>query len=241
MKSWQDRRDQLTFFNFNEPLFFQQIGGTSQGAYVRAAYERMLNYGYPVVSTGEASLHKIAAYYVVPRDLASLKAAIYDFGPIVVTTPWYQSWFRPVNGVLPRPDVLVGYHAIVAYGWNTTALRLRNSWGSDWGLSGDCYLPNYYISYLNSASKSIDVIEHPVPYVHVVDVIARPSLNVRTAPKTSANRIGSLAYGKDAGTLMLEKYGGKYTANSVDRNDWLQVKYGTKKGWIARGFTRLIR
>ena len=29
MKSWQDRRDQERFFDFDEPTFFGQIGGTS--------------------------------------------------------------------------------------------------------------------------------------------------------------------------------------------------------------------
>jgi len=29
MKAWQDRRDQERFFDFDEPTFFGQIGGTS--------------------------------------------------------------------------------------------------------------------------------------------------------------------------------------------------------------------
>jgi hypothetical protein len=129
MKAWQDRRDQERFFDFDERTFFGQIGGTAQGAYVRAAMERMRTAGYPVAGSGDAGKHRIAAYYAVPRDLATIKAAIYDLGPVVISTPWYRSWFRPAAGVLPRPDTQVGGHAIVAYGWDARGLRLRNSWG----------------------------------------------------------------------------------------------------------------
>ena len=88
--------------------------------------------------------HRIAAYYAVPRDLAAIKAAIHDLGPIVVSTPWHQSWFRPrADGTLPAPDAVVGGHAIVAYGWDQRGLRLRNCWGSAWGIGGDCWMPEY--------------------------------------------------------------------------------------------------
>jgi hypothetical protein len=47
MKAWQDRRDQERFFDFDEPAFFAAIGGTSAGAYVRDAMERMRTAGSP--------------------------------------------------------------------------------------------------------------------------------------------------------------------------------------------------
>jgi hypothetical protein len=76
MKAWQDKRDQERFFDFDEPTFFGEIGGTSAGAHVRAAMERMRRFGYPVAGSGDAGNHRIAAYYAVPRDLATIKAAI---------------------------------------------------------------------------------------------------------------------------------------------------------------------
>jgi C1A family cysteine protease len=241
VKAWQDRRDQERFFDFDEPKFFGQIGGTSAGAYVRDAMERMRRYGYPVVASGDAGSHKIAAYYAVPRDLATIKAAIHDLGPVVVSTPWYQSWFRPAAGVLPRPGTQVGGHAIVAYGWDQRGLRLRNSWGSAWGIGGDCWMPEDVVTRINGAWKAVDAIEHPIAFTHTVDVIARPSLNVRKAPTTAAAKVGSLPYGHDVVTTRLEKFGGKYSVNGVVRTDWLQVKVGTRTGWIARGYTRLIK
>jgi hypothetical protein len=65
MKAWQDRRDQERFFDFDEPTFFGQIGGTPAGAYVRDAMERMRRFGYPVAGSGDAGNHRIAAYYAV--------------------------------------------------------------------------------------------------------------------------------------------------------------------------------
>ena len=192
-------------------------------------------------ASGDAAHHKIAAYYAVPRDLASIKAAIHDLGPIVVSTPWYQSWFRPAAGVLPRPDAQVGGHAIVAYGWDQRGLRLRNSWGSAWGVGGDCWMPDDLVPRINGAWKAVDAIEHPIPYAHTVDVTARPSLNVRRAPTTAAAKVASLAHGRDVVTLRLEKYGGKYSVNGAVRTDWLEVRVGTRTGWVARGYTRLLK
>jgi hypothetical protein len=41
VKGWQDRRDQEAFFDFDDPRFFSEIGGTASGARVRDAMERM--------------------------------------------------------------------------------------------------------------------------------------------------------------------------------------------------------
>ncbi len=242
MKAWQDRRDQERLFDFDEPRFFREIGGTAAGAYVRAAMDRMRASGYPVTGSGDAGHHRIAAYYAVPRDVATIRAAIHDLGPVVVSTPWHQSWFRPrADGTLPAPDAVVGGHATVAYGWDARGLRLRNSWGSAWGVGGDCWMPDEHVLKINGAWKAADAIEHPIPYSHTVDVTARPSLNVRKAPTTAAARVGALPHGRDVATLRLEKYGGRYSVNGTTRTDWLEVKADTRRGWVARGYTRLLK
>lgn len=150
MKSYQDRDDQAPtkWWNFDEPTFFRAIGGGPQGAYLRTAMDRMLKVGYPVVSTTpHPESHKIKAYFAVAKDILAIKQAIFSLGEIVLATPWYNSWFRPdANGMLPKADYTVGGHAIVADGWDDHyGLRLRNSWGSAWGLSGDCFMPYAYV------------------------------------------------------------------------------------------------
>jgi hypothetical protein len=241
VKAWQDRRDQERLFDFDEPAFFAAIGGTAAGARVRDAMEWMRSAGYPVVGVGDPAHHKIAAYYAVPLDIATIKAAIHDLGPIVVSTPWYRSWFHPAAGVLPEPDVQVGGHAIVAYGWDQRGLRLRNSWGSDWGVVGDCWMREDLVPQINGAWKAVDAIEHPIAWARTVEVIARPSLNVRRAPTTGASKIASLPHGRDVVTSRLEKYGGRYSVDGAVRTDWLEVRVGTRTGWVARGYTRLVR
>jgi hypothetical protein len=245
IKGWQDRRDQDRYFDFDEPTFFRRIGGTQNGAVPRVAMERLRAYGYPVVSVDQEGLHKIAAYYAVPPTASSLRSAIYDLGPVGFSSSWYSSWFRPVNGVLPPPTSKVGRHFFIAYGWDASGRILcRNSWGTDWGLAGDFLIPAGYLNAdgTSGAWKTADVIEHPIPYRHTVDVTARPSLRVRKAPTTAAAKVGELAHGKDVVTTRLEKYGGKYVANGRTRTDWLEVKLSsTRRGWIARGYTRLVR
>ena len=73
-----DRVEDGKFVDFNEPRFFTLIGGSSAGAYMRSALDRRLHYGYPVTGLGDASqtAHKIKAYYRVPLDATSIKAAL---------------------------------------------------------------------------------------------------------------------------------------------------------------------
>jgi hypothetical protein len=160
MKAWQDRRDTGQFWDFDEPKFFAAIGGGPYGAYVGSAMQQLLTTGYPVVSIGQASRHRIAAYYVVPRTAEAIKAAILDLGPVVLSTPWHQSWFSPVAGVLPPPGPVISNHAIVAYGWDDRGIRLRNSWGAAWSIGGDCWMPEAYLPDVDAVWKTADVIDH---------------------------------------------------------------------------------
>jgi C1A family cysteine protease len=165
LKSYQDRDDQspAKWWNFDEPYFFRLIGGGYNGAILRNAMDRMLKAGYPVVGgTSPTSKHKIKAYYSVGKDKTAIKTAVKTYGELVMAMPWYRSWVRSpeagVNYVLPRPDYGVGGHAIVIDGWddNRRALRLRNSWGTVWGASGDCFLPSSYIGAIWEIWKALD-------------------------------------------------------------------------------------
>ena len=240
LKGWQDRRDQERWFDFDEPRFFRQIGGTAAGARVRDAMESLLATGYPVVQTGDQGRHRIAAYFTVPVTGAAIKAAIHDLGPVVISTPWFRSWFHPTQaGILPTPDTRVGGHAIVAYGWDYRGLRLRNSWGADWGIEGDCFMPEVDLRHVVGAWKAADQVVHPIPWVRVVVITASPVVRMRKEPTTRSREIGNVPHGHRQGTRRLEKFGGRYTtASGKVRTDWLEVVHGGKRGWIARGYTR---
>jgi hypothetical protein len=155
-----DIRDQKSWFTFDEARFFTMIGGGPGGADVRVALGVRKATGYPTVGHDDAGSHRIAAYYAVPRDVLSIKQAIFTFGPLILATPWANSWFHPVNGVLPAPSGgIAGGHAIVAYGWDDAGLLLRNSWGAAWGVAGDAFLPYSQIGTTWSWWRAVDVIE----------------------------------------------------------------------------------
>jgi C1A family cysteine protease len=151
MQMWNDRTDYVPhrWFNFNEAAFFRAIGGTADGAFLRAALDRLVKVGYPVESTTpNPYAHKIRRYYAVPKTVHDMKRAIFHFGPVVAAFPWFNSWMAPVNGVLPRPDYAIGGHAIDIEAWDDAkrAFLLPNSWSTRWGVQGTCWMPYAYFT-----------------------------------------------------------------------------------------------
>jgi hypothetical protein len=208
MKSWQDRADGRVsiWFDFDESRFFRWIGGTANGAWVRDAMKVMLGRGYPVTGKADYSAadHRIRGYYAIARRRSDLQAAILALGPVVIATPWYQSWFRPdARGVLPNPSYAVGGHAIVAYGWDSRGLRCRNSWGAAWGVGGDFWMPWQHVAGLWEAWKASD-IPAPVYFSFGGRALANPRTfvvtsryaAVRPRPSTSATKVDTLRRGE---------------------------------------------
>lgn len=173
-QGWYDLRDTGPV-TFDEPTFFEWIHGTSNGAVIRDALAERLSTGYPPVSRPtDAGRHRIAAYYSVPVARQDVCAAILSFGPVVIGTPWYQSWFTPnAHGVLPPADKPVGGHAIQAVGWDATGLRLRNSWGPDWAQGGEATLPWGELGHVREAWKAVDqIVAPPRPRRYTLHVAA---------------------------------------------------------------------
>jgi hypothetical protein len=156
-------------------LFFTRIGGGPGGAVTRNAFDQMLKVGYP---PDEAN-HMIGSYWAVQVIQAEIQAAIMAFGPVVLSVTWYNSWFSPVAGVLPAEDFPAGGHAILAFGWDSQGLRLRNSWGNRWGNGGDCYLPWSMLNAVGEVWKAVDTIPAPIE----VDMIPlKPQLRLFDGP-----------------------------------------------------------
>lgn len=64
-------------------------------------------------------------------------------GPAVIGINWHQDSFTPdAQGYIEPTGPVVGGHAILVRGYNVRLRRftLRNSWGADWGMGGDCFL-----------------------------------------------------------------------------------------------------
>jgi hypothetical protein len=247
--SWQqayaDRRDYGSWIDFAEARFFHEIGGTAAGAETRWAMQHRVDVGYPVTNIPNAAAqHKLAAYYKVepgPGMAGAIRQALATFHvPLILSTAWYRSWFHPrKDGTLPAPDTQVGGHAIVVCGWRADgALLLANSWGTDWGEAGYCYLPPLYLSHARAAWRAVDVVDHPVPWHRTV--VTKSRVNLRKTPKTNAAKLGSIPEGATLATRELEKYGGKYLGpQGHARTDWVKVTRGDHTGWVARGYVRV--
>jgi hypothetical protein len=63
--------------------------------------------------------------------------------PIVMSIPWYEKMnTTEKDGRITLGGNLIGYHAVLAFRFDGLHNRIwiRNSWGSEWGVSGNCYI-----------------------------------------------------------------------------------------------------
>lgn len=64
-------------------------------------------------------------------------------GPGVLGCYWYSGMFNPdANGFIRPTGYIAGGHAILVRGVSVKNRRvlLSNSWGTSWGMNGDCYM-----------------------------------------------------------------------------------------------------
>ena len=92
------------------------------------------------------------SYTSVPQDLNSIKQYLINSCPIVFGIAVYSSFMGNNNGMIPMPDVstesLLGYHCVLIVGFDDSKLmfKVANSWGTNWGQKGYCYLPYAYVT-----------------------------------------------------------------------------------------------
>jgi len=86
-------------------------------------------------------------------DAATIKQAIMDYGAVNASLVADSDWFDYTEGVLDgmnsTPNSPSSNHAILIIGWDDSkqAFLVKNSWGTDWGLDGFCWVKygNYNI------------------------------------------------------------------------------------------------
>jgi hypothetical protein len=72
-----------------------------------------------------------------------LAVAVSRQGPAVIGIDWHQAMYQPdANGFIHPTGPVVGGHAILVRGYSVPKRRfvLRNSWGAQWGMGGDCFI-----------------------------------------------------------------------------------------------------
>ncbi len=84
-------------------------------------------------------------------------------GTVLMGTDWYEGMCTPDSkGVIAPTGKKVGGHAYLIRGYNakTGFYRIRNSWGIDWGVSGDCFIYREELNWLlhNRGEACIPVV-----------------------------------------------------------------------------------
>ncbi|GEM_PF-6723535 len=83
------------------------------------------------------------------NDLTPLKQELASGNVIVFASPVTDEFYHPVNCVIDVPEWPYSYggHAIAVTGYDDVNQRFkfRNSWGTDWGCSGDAYLTYEFV------------------------------------------------------------------------------------------------
>lgn len=103
----------------------------------------------------DATPFKIASFHRI-YDLNGLKACLVEGYPAVIGMQVYESFESDAvatNGMVPFPsfgEQCLGGHAVCVAGYKTIGreeyLIVRNSWGSQWGDKGYCYIPSSFIA-----------------------------------------------------------------------------------------------
>ncbi|MEO6902219.1 MAG: C1 family peptidase [Bacteroidia bacterium] len=102
---------------------------------------------------------RIKNSYSAGGSVASIKQAIYDYGPVWAAVFVGKNFrdFKP-GTVVTKSDGTSINHAIVLVGWDdaTSSWILRNSWGTAWGEDGGYMRIKYGISSVGSNAAYID-------------------------------------------------------------------------------------
>ncbi|MEW5952621.1 MAG: C1 family peptidase [Bacillota bacterium] len=152
----------------------------------------------------EAKQFVIGAYARI-QTLAEIKQAIAREGPAMGAAMVCENFIRPEpGGFIPMPEgAMMGGHAVTVTGWDDTLthtyrqpyrgkrtftgfLRVRNSWGVEWGDRGYCWIPHELfhsrldvgMPYWMESWSSVDVILPPKDARQIVIVPGQITANV---------------------------------------------------------------
>jgi C1A family cysteine protease len=104
------------------------------------------------MAESDAGRYTIIDYHRIP-DLYAVKAALAEGLPVVIGIAVYESFESPEvaqTGKVPVPkktrERILGGHALLAVGYQDRGITsgtviVRNSWGTQWGDKGYCYIP----------------------------------------------------------------------------------------------------
>jgi|PlaIllAssembly_1097288.scaffolds.fasta_scaffold02248_6 hypothetical protein len=170
LKRWQEKKDGhgVRVYDHGRMYSWQkQVDGINgEGSTGRAWCEIARTRGIPLLGGGGRAVDRIAGYWRVDvaGDWDALFAAILVFGPVMWGREFYRSWFRPVNGIVPKPGGgMVGGHEGLIVGWDKKHPTVKGpailDWGS-WGNyagstgGGNAWVPTKYLSTSHQSGKA---------------------------------------------------------------------------------------
>lgn len=107
----------------------------------------------PKAAFKDALNQRVSSYARVVRTRDALRRTLAGGDTIVCGISVYESFESDAvarDGIVPLPaagDDLLGGHAVLLVGYDdsTHRFKVRNSWGTSWGVTGYCYVPYDYI------------------------------------------------------------------------------------------------
>lgn len=128
-----------------------------------------------------ADQNRIGGYAKIV-SIADIKNAINLLHGCPIMIPVFEDYLSTDNkGLIQKPvGNLVGYHEVLAIGWNNDGVEIKNHWGTGWGDKGFGFVPYSYsyglcfvesfaaVDFINSDTKGAPVnLSYPtkVPYV----------------------------------------------------------------------------
>lgn len=107
----------------------------------------------PPIAYTDAKQDITKLYSRVAQNLSQMQGCLAEGYPFVFGFTVYESFESEAvaqSGEVPMPapgESVVGGHCVVAVGYDNTqrVFIIRNSWGSDWGVNGYCFMPYEYL------------------------------------------------------------------------------------------------
>lgn len=135
-------------------------------------------------------------YERVDVDAVAVKTALSEGFPVIIGLSLYDSFEGDTvaaTGIVPMPNLqterVVGGHCMLAigYGQHSGLIKVRNSWGADWGDKGNCYIPEEIIGSTDYGSDYW-IIKPKIPTI-VTDAIANLRANAYEYANLVANTL----------------------------------------------------
>ncbi len=91
-------------------------------------------------------IKNVDGWRFIANNVNTIKTALYKYGPVATSMDAADAAFRAyTGGVYEHYDSTMVNHAVLIVGWDDSlgpggAWIVKNSWGTDWGMDGYCYV-----------------------------------------------------------------------------------------------------